>query len=257
MTKIAVVIYSTYGHIISLANSVVKGIESTGATADLFQVPETLSEDVLAMIHAAPKDESIKVLSSPDVLTGYDGIMFGFPTRFGNVPAQISAFFDSAGGLWASGGLYQKPCGLFTSTGTGGGNEMTIRNSLSFLAHQGMIYVPLGCATSFAELTDLSEVHGGSPWGAAGIAGADGSRQFSELELKIGYIQGTDFAKVAAKLSAAIPDATPAAAAAAATTTTAAEKSDAVETETATPASKTAAATPPASSEKSGCCTIM
>ncbi|ODV86380.1 hypothetical protein CANARDRAFT_175283 [[Candida] arabinofermentans NRRL YB-2248] len=200
MAKIAIIIYSMYHHIATMAKEVAKGVESSGSTATIFQVAETLPEAVLSAMHAPAKPEF--PIADAQTLTEYDGIIFGIPTRFGNFPAQLKAFIDSTGGLWASGALYGKPAGIFVSTGTGGGNEVTAVSALSTLAHHGMIYVPLGYAAAFAELTDLTEVHGGSAWGAGTIAGADGSRQPTELEKKIAFIQGTEFSKVASKLSA-------------------------------------------------------
>ncbi|GME71568.1 unnamed protein product [Ambrosiozyma monospora] len=201
MAKVAIVIYSLYHHIATLAKEVKKGVEATGATADIFQVPETLSTDVLKLLHA-PARPDIPIIEDPNVLKEYDGILFGIPTRFGNFPAQLKAFIDSTGGLWASGALYHKTAGFFVSTGTGGGVEMTAVNGLSTLAHHGMIYVPLGYTKAFAELTDLTQVKGASAWGSGTIAGPDGSRQPSELELKIAKIQGEEFANVTKKLSA-------------------------------------------------------
>ncbi|KAH3662267.1 hypothetical protein OGAPHI_005516 [Ogataea philodendri] len=199
MAKIAIVIYSLYHHVATLAKEVAKGVEAAGSTVEIFQVPETLTEDVLQKLHAPPRPEF--PIATPETLTKYDGILFGFPTRFGNVPAQIKAFFDATGGLWATGGLYHKTAGVFISTGSGGGNEITIVNTLSFFSHQGLIYIPLGYAKAFADLTNLNEVHGGSPWGAGTIAGSDGSRQPTELELKVARIQGEEFATATAKLA--------------------------------------------------------
>lgn len=176
-----------------MAKAVQKGIESEGGQADLFQVPETLSDDVLALIHAPPKPVDIPI-ATLETLTKYDAFLFGIPTRYGTLPSQWSSFWDSTGGLWASGALYGKPAGLFVSTGTpGGGQEVTIRNILSILAHHGIIYVPLGYKNTFPLLTNLEEVHGGSPWGAGTFAAGDGSRTPTELELTIAQTQGSSF----------------------------------------------------------------
>ncbi|GME81031.1 unnamed protein product [Ambrosiozyma monospora] len=201
MAKIAIVIYSLYHHIATLAKEIKKGVEATGATADIFQVPETLPSDILRLLHA-PARPDFSIIKNPNILKEYDGIMFGIPTRFGNFPTQLKAFIDSTGGLWASGALYHKTAGFFVSTGTGGGVEMTAVNGLSTLAHHGMIYVPLGCTKVLPELTDLTQVKGASPWGSGTISGSDGSRQPSKLELKIAKIQGEEFANVTKKLSA-------------------------------------------------------
>ncbi|KAG7867350.1 hypothetical protein KL918_002789 [Ogataea parapolymorpha] len=173
------------------------GLEAGGVGAKIFQVPETLPESVLEKMHAPPKKSYEEATVS--TLQEYDAFMFGIPTRYGNFPAQFKSFIDQTGGLWASGALYHKPFGVFVSTGTGGGNEMTVVNSLSTWVHHGMIYVPLGYAKVFSLMTDLSQVRGGSPWGAGTIAGADGSRQVTPLELEIAKAQGTEFAKVALK----------------------------------------------------------
>lgn len=175
-----------------MAESVKKGVEAAGGKAEIFQVPETLSEEVLAKMHAPAKPNY--PIATLDTLTGYDAFLFGVPTRFGNYPAQWKAFWDSTGGLWANGSLYGKPAGFFVSTGTpGGGQETTIVNSLSVIVHHGMIYVPLGYAKAFPQITKMDEVHGSSPYGAGTFAGGDGSRQPSALELEIASIQGKSF----------------------------------------------------------------
>ncbi|PHH71537.1 hypothetical protein CDD80_5213 [Ophiocordyceps camponoti-rufipedis] len=199
--KIAIIYYSMYGHIRQLAEAEKKGVEKAGGSADLFQLPETLGEDVLSKMHAPPKDSSVKVLEDPAILKQYDGFLFGIPTRYGNFPAQWKTLWDKTGGLWASGGLHGKYAGLFVSTGgQGGGQESTCLAAMSTLAHHGIIYVPLGYANAFAELTNLSEVHGGSAWGAGTFAGGDGSRQPSDLERQVAQIQGETFYKTMAKL---------------------------------------------------------
>ncbi|KAG7927609.1 hypothetical protein KL925_001967 [Ogataea polymorpha] len=258
MAKFAIITYSTYGHITTLAKEVAKGIESAGAEAEVFRGPETLSQDVLELIHAPEKPEDIPEIKAED-LTKYDGFVFGFPTRFGAAPSQMTSLFDSTGALWASGALYHKPAAFFTSTGTGGGKETTIRNTLSFLSHHGMIYVPLGYAKAYSELSNVDEVQGSSPWGAGTIAGSDGSRVPTALELKTAYIQGQEFAEVATKLAAPlktgatevsepageISASAPAEEKKASTT----ESEDAKKPETSASAAK--------SSEKSGCCVIV
>lgn len=141
----------------------------------------------------APAKSDIPVIT-PDILKTYDAFLFGVPTRYGNFPAQWKAFWDSTGGLWQTGGLWGKFAGLFVSTaGLGGGQESTALAAMSTLAHHGLIYVPLGYAKSFQQLTNLSEVHGGSAWGAGTFAGPDGSRQPTALELEISQIQGKAF----------------------------------------------------------------
>ncbi|VUG16097.1 PST2 [Brettanomyces bruxellensis] len=199
MAKVAIIIYTLYHHISELAEAVKKGVEAAGSQADIFQVPETLPENILKIL-SAPKKPDYPIATT-DTLTSYDAILFGVPTRFGNMPSQLKSFIDGTGGLWAKGALYHKPAGVFVSTNTGGGNEMTAVSLLSTFAHHGMIYVPLGFAKAFGELGTTSEAHGGSAWGAGCLAGVDGSRTPSELELKIAHIQGEEFAKVAAQLT--------------------------------------------------------
>ncbi|KAH8435274.1 Minor allergen Alt a 7 [Aspergillus melleus] len=196
--RIAIVFYSMYGHIEKLAQAELKGIGSAGGSADLFQIPETLSEETLAKMNAPPKS-SIPI-AQPEKLLEYDGILFGIPTRYGNFPAQWKAFWDSTGGIWATGGYWGKYAGLFVSSGVqGGGQESTCLAAMSTLAHHGFIYVPLGYKTTFAHLANLEEIHGGSPWGAGTFAAADGSRQPTELELKIAEAQGKAFYEHVAK----------------------------------------------------------
>ncbi|GME69289.1 unnamed protein product [[Candida] boidinii] len=197
--KVAIIIYSLYGHIGKLAESVKVGVASAGGVADIYQVAETLPAEILEKMHAPPKPDY--PIATPDVLKEYGSFLFGVPTRYGNMPSQMKSFIDSTGGLWASGALYHKPAGVFVSTGTGGGNEMTVVSMLSTLAHHGMVFVPLGYAEVFAKLTNLEEVHGGSPWGAGTIAGPDGSRQPTELELEIAEVQGKAFFDAASKLT--------------------------------------------------------
>jgi len=192
--RIAIVYYSMYGHIKQLALAELKGIKEAGGTADLFQIGETLPEEVLAKMHAPPKDKDIPVLSDPAILEEYDAFLFGIPTRYGNFPAQWKTFWDRTGGQWAGGKYWGKYAGLFVSSGTlGGGQESTAIAALSTLAHHGISYVPLGYKFTFAELSNLTEIHGGSPWGAGTFAAADGSRQPTELELSIAQKQGKAF----------------------------------------------------------------
>lgn len=201
MTKnVAIVIYSLYGHIAKLAEAAKAGIESTGAKATIYQVPETLSEEVLKLMHAPPKPDY--PIATRETLTEYDFFLFGIPTRYGNFPAQWKSYWDQTGGLWAKAALQGKYASVFVSTGTpGGGQESTVLSTMSTLAHHGIIYVPLGYGPAGALLTSFEEVHGGSPWGAGTFAGADGSRQPSKLELEIANKQGEYFAHTVDKVS--------------------------------------------------------
>ena len=168
----------------------------------LRQVPETLPDDVIAKMGAteARKAFAHVPVADPETLPQADAILFGTPTRFGNMCAQMRAFLDRTGGLWAKGALVGKVGSVFSSTGTGGGNESTVMSFVNTLLHHGMIYVGLPYACP--ELADVSEVKGGSPWGAATIAGADGSRQPSARELAQARYQGRHVARIAVKLSA-------------------------------------------------------
>ncbi|BCR84377.1 putative NADH-quinone oxidoreductase Pst2 [Aspergillus chevalieri] len=198
--KVAIVFYSLYGHIVQLAEAEKKGIEAAGGQADIYQIPETLSEDVLTKMHAPPK--SSHPVATPEDLLNYDAVLFGIPTRYGNFPAQWKTFWDRTGGIWATGGFWGKYAGLFVSTGTlGGGQESTALAAMSTLAHHGFLYVPLGYKTTFAQLSNLTEIHGGSAWGAGTFAGADGSRQPTPLELEIAEAQGKAFYEHVAKVN--------------------------------------------------------
>ena len=193
-----------YGHIKTLAEAEKRGIEKAGGSADLYQIAETLGDDVLAKMGAPPKPTDIPVLSDPSVLEAYDGWLLGIPTRYGNFPAQWKTFWDKTGKQWSSGGFWGKFAGLFGGTGTlGGGQESTAIAAMSTLAHHGIIYVPFGYAKAFPLMADLSEVHGGSPWGAGTFSGADGSRQPTSRELEIAEVQGSEFYKTVAKSTSA------------------------------------------------------
>ncbi|KAJ5278681.1 NADH-quinone oxidoreductase [Penicillium angulare] len=196
--KVAIVFYSLYGHIQKLAEAEQKGIEAAGGKADIFQINETLPEEVLVKMHAPAK--SSYPVAEPNDLLQYDAVLFGIPTRYGNFPAQWKTFWDATGSIWATGGYYGKHAGLFISTGTlGGGQESTAISTMSTLVHHGFVYVPLGYKNAFGQLSNLTEIHGGSPWGAGTFAGADGSRQPSALELEVAEIQGKTFYETVAK----------------------------------------------------------
>lgn len=199
MTKILVLYYSMYGHVEALANAIAEGARSVpNVEVTLKRVPELMSEE--AARKAGAKLDQAAPIASPKELGDYDAILFGTPTRFGNMTAQMRHFLDQTGGLWVKGTLVGKVGSVFTSTGTGGGNESTIMSFVHTLMHHGMIYVGLPYACP--ELADISEVKGGSPWGAATIAGADGSRQPSAKELAQARFQGRHVATIARKLAA-------------------------------------------------------
>ena len=203
MPKILVLYYSMYGHVETLAGAIAEGARSVaGAEVTVKRVAETMPPDV-AQKSGAKLDQTAPV-ASPKELGDYDAIIFGTPTRFGNMAAQMRNFLDQTGGLWAKGVLVGKVGSVFTSTGTGGGNESTIISVVITLMHHGMVYVGLPYACP--ELADVSEVKGGSPWGAATIAGPDGSRQPSAKELAQARFQGQRVASIAKKLSASNHD---------------------------------------------------
>lgn len=188
--KVAIIIYTFYGHTATTAEAEKKGVEAAGGAAEIFQVAETQSPEIVKALGGIVKPDY--PIATVATLEEYDCFLFGIPALYGNFPAQWKAFWDATGGLWAKGALHGKPAGIFVSTGVGS-NESTVINSLSTLAHHGMIYIPLGYKNTFAELTVLTEAHGGSPWGAGTLAATDGSRAPSELELKTHEIQGKTF----------------------------------------------------------------
>ena len=166
------------------------------------RVAETLDQEILSKMHAPAKPTDVETLSDPTTLEEFDGFLFGIPTRYGNFPGQWKAFIDKSGKQWSTGGFYGKYGGLFVSTaGLGGGQESTAIAAMSTFAHHGIIYVPFGYAKAFGQLTDLSEAHGGSPWGAGTLAGPDGSRQPSKLELEVATAQGKAFFETLAKVN--------------------------------------------------------
>jgi NAD(P)H dehydrogenase (quinone) len=197
MPKVLVLYYSMYGHIETMSGAVAEGARSVGGTEVIVKrVPETMPPDVAKK--AGAKLDQAAPVAAPTELGDYDAIIFGSPTRFGNMTAQMRNFLDQTGSLWVKGALVGKVGSVFTSTGTGGGNESTIISFVTTLMHQGMIYVGLPYACP--ELSDISEVKGGSPWGAATIAGPDGSRQPSAKELAMARFQGNHVASIAKKL---------------------------------------------------------
>lgn len=199
MSKLLVLYYSMYGHIETLAGAIAEGARSVdGVEVTVKRVPELMPPDVAKQYGA--KTEQPAEIASPKELDQYDGIIFGTPTRFGNMAAQMRNFLDQTGSLWVKGALVGKVSSVFTSTGTGGGNETTILTFIPTLLHHGMVYVGLPYACP--ELTDISELKGGSPYGAATIAGPDGSRQPSAKELAMARFQGRHVAQITKKMAA-------------------------------------------------------
>ncbi|TFY64583.1 hypothetical protein EVJ58_g2530 [Rhodofomes roseus] len=194
--KIAIIIYTMYGHIAKMAETVKSGVEAAGGSATIYQVAETLPQDILDLLHA-PAKPAYPVLQPAD-LPQFDAFIFGVPTRYGNMPAQLKAFFDATGQLWATGALAGKYVSVFVSTGTpGGGQETTVINLLSTFVHHGLIFVPLGYSKTFGQLANLTEARRG---GAGTFAGADGSRQPTALELELAKLQGEHFYSVVSKV---------------------------------------------------------
>ncbi|KAG2673187.1 hypothetical protein I3843_13G066100 [Carya illinoinensis] len=199
-TKVYIVYYSLHGHVETMAREVQRGANAVqGVEATLWQVPETLSNTILQKMRAPSKANDVAEIR-PDQLLEADGLIFGFPSRFGVMAAQFKAFFDATHELWASQALAGKPAGIFWSTGFhGGGQELTALTAITQLAHHGMIFVPLGY-TFGSGMFEMNEVKGGSSYGAGTYAG-DGSRQPTELELQQAFYQGTYMAEITKKLS--------------------------------------------------------
>lgn len=198
MASVLVLYYSSYGHVETMAHAVVEGASRVaGVSVTLKRVPETMPIEIAEQ--AGVKLHQTAAIATPADLVNYDAIVFGTPTRFGNMAAQMRNFLDQTGGLWAKGALIGKIGSVFTSTGTGGGNETTITSFWNTLIHHGMILV--GVPYSEKALTDVSEMRGSSPYGAGTIAGADGRRTPSELELQIAGFQGQHVASLARKLA--------------------------------------------------------
>lgn len=197
MARILVLYYSMYGHIRTMARTVVEGArEVDGVEVDLRRVPETMPTEVLEQLGALTDDDT--PVAAPGDLPDYDGLILGTPTRFGNMTGQMRTFFDQTGSLWFNGTLIGKVGSVFTSTATGGGNETTITSVWNTLAHHG--YVIVGLPYSCPELTDISEVKSGGPYGAATIAAPDGSRQPSDKELAQARFQGSHVADITRRL---------------------------------------------------------
>ena len=200
--KILVVYYSMYGHIHRMAEAVAEGARMVkGADVSLYRVPETLTEEVLGKMGALEAQKSLAhvPVCTVDELAAADAIIFGTPTRFGNMCGQMRQFLDATGGLWAKGALVGKVGSVFTSSATQhGGQESTILTFLTNLLHQGMVVV--GLPYSFDGQMRIDEITGGSPYGASTIAGTQGERMPSENELNAARFQGRHVAEIAAKL---------------------------------------------------------
>lgn len=200
--KILIVYYSMYGHIHRMAEAVLEGVnEVKPVDAYMCRVPETLSEDILGKMGALDVQKSFShiPICTVDNLGAADAIIFGTPTRFGNMCGQMRQFLDATGGLWAKGGLVGKVGSVFTSSATQhGGQESTILSFYTNLLHHGMIIV--GLPYAFAGQMRIDEITGGSPYGASTIAGTKGERLPSANELDAARFQGKFVAEIAAKL---------------------------------------------------------
>lgn len=199
MSRILVVYYSTWGHVETLAGAIADGARSVdGAEVVVKRVPELMPEDVARA--AGAKLDQAAPLASPDELADYDAILFGTPTRFGNMAAQMRNFLDQTGSLWAGGKLIGKVGSVFASTGSQhGGQETTLTSFHTTLFHQGMVVV--GVPYSCPALTTMDEITGGTPYGATTLSDGDGSRQPSDNELEIARFQGRHVAEIATRLA--------------------------------------------------------
>jgi NAD(P)H dehydrogenase (quinone) len=200
MTKVLVLYYSSYGHIEQMADAMAQGARDAGAQVDVLRVPETAPDAVVKAAHFKT-DTTHDVIAGPEALKAYDAIIVGAPTRFGRMPGQMAAFWDTAGGLWMSGALHGKVGGAFTSTATQhGGQETTLFSIITNLLHFGLTIV--GLDYGYQGQMGVEAVKGGAPYGATTIADGDGSRQPSDAELDGARYQGRRIAEVAAKLAA-------------------------------------------------------
>lgn len=198
MAKILVLYYSTWGHVERMAQEVADGARSVaGVEVSVKRVPETMPAETLAAIHA--KTEQQAPVASPGELGDYDAVIFGTPTRFGNMCGQMRTFLDQTGALWQQGKLVGKVGSVFASTGTQhGGQETTITSFHTTLFHHGMVVV--GVPYACAGLTNMNEITGGTPYGATTMSKGDGSRMPSDNELAIARYQGQHVATLTRKL---------------------------------------------------------
>ena len=201
--KLNIIFHSLYGHVWHLAESIAEGAKDIPRTdVGIYQVEETLSDDILTKMNALEAKKSFAHIPTATLenLSEADALIFGTPTRFGMMSAQMRAFLDATGGLWMQGELIGKVGSVFASTGTQhGGQETTIRSFHTSLLHHGMIIV--GCPYSEQRLLTMDEISGGTPYGATTMAGGDGSRTPTENEILIARFQGKHVAKIATKLT--------------------------------------------------------
>jgi NAD(P)H dehydrogenase (quinone) len=200
MTKVLVLYYSSYGHIETMAAAVAEGAASVpGTEVFVKRVPELVPETVAAA--SGMKVDQQAPIATPDELADYDAIIFGTPTRFGNMASQMRNFLDQTGGLWFAKALVGKVGSVFVSTASQhGGQETTITSFHTTLLHHGMVIV--GLPYTFEGNAEMGEISGGTPYGASTLAGNDGSRMPSDNELAGARFQGAHVAQIAAKLAA-------------------------------------------------------
>ena len=205
--KVLVVFYSTYGHVYRMAEAIAEGVRDVvGAEVEIKSVPETLPAEVLAKMGATEVQKTFShvPIATVDDLEEADAIIFGTPTRFGNMCGQMRQFLDASGGLWQKGALVGKVGSVFTSSATQhGGQESTILSFHTTLLHHGMVIV--GLPYAFAGQMRIDEITGGSPYGASTIAGGKGERMPSENEKEAARFQGRHVAEIAGKLAAKNP----------------------------------------------------
>ncbi len=199
MTKVLVLYYSSYGHVERMADAVAEGARGAGGEVDIRRVAETAPDEVIKAAHFKT-DTAHPVIEGPQVLADYDAIIVGAPTRYGRMPSQMAAFWDTTGALWAKGALIGKVGAAFTSTASQhGGQETTLFSILTNLLHMGMTIV--GLDYGFEGQTGVDQIRGGSPYGATTIAHSDGSRQPQANELDGARYLGKRVAETAAKLA--------------------------------------------------------
>ena len=198
MAKILVLYYSTWGHVETMAHAVAEGARGVaGCSVDIKRVPETMPAETAAAIHA--KTDQAAPIAQPADLADYDAVIFGTPTRFGNMCGQMRNFLDQTGALWQQGKLVGKVGSVFASTATQhGGQETTITSFHTTLFHHGMVVV--GVPYACAGLTNMDEISGGTPYGATTLSKGDGSRQPSANELDIARYQGKHVAEITKKM---------------------------------------------------------
>jgi NAD(P)H dehydrogenase (quinone) len=198
MTKVLVLYYSSWGHIEQMAYAAAEGARETGAEVVVKRVPELVPPEVAEKAHYKQQEAPVATVEE---LADYDAIIFGTPTRYGTMAAQMKNFLDQTGALWAQGKLVGKVGSVFSSTATQhGGQESTILTFIPVLLHHGMVVA--GLPYTFQGQSGVDEVKGGTPYGASTIAGGDGSRQPSPVELDGARFQGRHVARIAAKLAA-------------------------------------------------------